>query len=128
LQIYTIGNSHNYVKYGMTSFGLATFDKLRRLVDLPYMECPAPNDPKKRGRYGDFTSSLKYCIMTPLFTTSDPWKRKQRLFEIDEEQLYEIALPRGFSKYNVVEHACGTYWVLSTDSAEHFQIASCSQR
>ncbi len=126
LHVYTLGNSPRYVKWGMPYFGIATYDQERKLLGCPYLEVPSPEDPKKRGRYGQFSSSLQYCIITPVFRTSDPWKRKQRLFNLDTNELIKVGLPRGYSKHDVVDHAHGTYWLMSTDIFNEIHIASCS--
>jgi hypothetical protein len=127
LYIYTTGDNSSYLKYGMHYFGLATYNGNCKQIAQPYMEKPSRRETKHRGRHGDFTSSGKYCIITPVFETSDPWKRKQRLYELSANELLECDVPRGYSKFKVVEHAHDTFWIASFEhKARDFDVASCS--
>lgn len=118
LHTYVVGNNPGHLKWGMEYFGIATYDEARRPVARPYFEHPAPDEPKKRGRKGAFTTSAAYCILTPSYPTSDPWKHTQRLFDLEANVLHEVGLPRGFTRHQVVDHAAGTFWLLEADRSE----------
>ena len=124
LYIYTVGNSSGYVKYGMPYHGIVKYDQKLNLNSKPYFEHDDHHDEKRRGRLGRFTSSSKYCVVTPFFPTSDPWKKKQHLFDLDANEMVELRLPRGFSTYELIDHFDGTFWLVKKEP-EHFLIASC---
>jgi hypothetical protein len=126
LHVYTSGLPSNYIKWGMHFWGLTTYDRDVRLVDSPWIESDPENDEKKRGRLGDFTSSGRYCILTPVFPSADAWKRKQRLFDLDQQTIHEVKLPRGYTKYNLVDHADDTFWLMTEEFPREVRIASCS--
>ena len=124
LHIYTIGNSSGYVQWGMEYFGISSYDAQGRFIGHAYLEKHPAGSPKKHGRMGNFSSSLNYCILTPFYPTSDPWKRHQRLFDLQQGVIREIFLPKGYVKYRIVDHAHDTFWLFSREAAGHFQIAA----
>lgn len=56
----------------------------------------------KRGVRGKFSADKKYLILSPIFKT-DGWKCKQKLLRLSDLELLDITLPRGYSKFRVLD-------------------------
>ena len=56
----------------------------------------------KRGVRGKFSADKKYMILSPIFKT-DEWKGKQKLLRLSDLELLDITLPRGYSKFRVLD-------------------------
>ena len=56
----------------------------------------------KRGVRGKFSADKKYLILSPIFKT-DEWKDKQKLLRLSDLELLDIILPRGYSKFRVLD-------------------------
>lgn len=56
----------------------------------------------KRGVRGKFSADKKYLILSPIFKT-DEWKGKQKLLRLSDLELLNITLPRGYSKFRVLD-------------------------
>lgn len=56
----------------------------------------------KRGVRGKFSADKKYLILSPIFKT-DEWKGKQKLLRLSDSELLDITLPRGYSKFRVLD-------------------------
>ena len=56
----------------------------------------------KRGVRGKFSADKKYLILSPIFKT-DEWKGKQKLLRLSDLELLDITLPRGYSKFRVLD-------------------------
>ena len=56
----------------------------------------------KRGVRGKFSVDKKYLILSPIFKT-DEWKGKQKLLRLSDSELLDITLPRGYSKFRVLD-------------------------
>lgn len=127
LYVFVLGNSSNYSKWGMAYFGLVTVDVDLNVEDNLLLEVDPGNDEKRRGRHGVFSSSRTYCIITPDFPKTDPWKKKQHLFNLDTRTLHEVKLPRGFSKYRLLDHAGDTFWIECHDEDPYESlVVSCT--
>jgi len=58
--------------------------------------------PGKQGVRGKFSADKKYLILSPIFKT-DEWKGKQKLLRLSDLELLDITLPRGYSKFRVLD-------------------------
>ena len=56
----------------------------------------------KRGVRGKFSADKKYLILSPIFKT-DEWEGKQKLLMLSDLELLDITLPRGYSKFRVLD-------------------------
>ena len=56
----------------------------------------------KRGVRGKFSADKKYLILSSIFKT-DEWKGKQKLLRLSDLELLDITLPRGYSKFRVLD-------------------------
>ena len=56
----------------------------------------------KHGVRGKFSADKKYLIISPIFKT-DEWKGKQKLLRLSDLELLDIILPRGYSKFRVMD-------------------------
>ena len=56
----------------------------------------------KHGVRGKFSADKKYLIISPIFKT-DEWKGKQKLLRLSDLELLDITLPRGYSKFRVMD-------------------------
>lgn len=58
--------------------------------------------PGKHGVRGKFSADKKYLILSPIFKTGE-WKGKQKLLRLSDLELLDITLPRGYSKFRVLD-------------------------
>ncbi len=58
--------------------------------------------PGKHGVRGKFSADKKYLILSPIFKTGE-WKGKQKLLSLSDLELLDITLPRGYSKFRVLD-------------------------
>ena len=58
--------------------------------------------PGKHGVRGKFSADKKYLILSPIFKTGE-WKGKQKLLRLSDLELLDITLPRGYSKFRVMD-------------------------
>ena len=58
--------------------------------------------PGKHGVRGKFSADKKYLILSPIFKTGE-WKGKQKLLRLSDLELLDITLPRGCSKFRVMD-------------------------
>ena len=75
---------------------------------------------QKHGLRGKFSAQKEYLILSPIFKT-DEWKGKQKLLRLSDLELLDITLPRGYSKFRIMD-----IWdnhVFISDEADH--IALC---
>ena len=56
----------------------------------------------KHGVRGKFSADKKYLILSPIFKT-DEWKGKQKLLRLSDLELLDITMPRGYSKFRVMD-------------------------
>lgn len=75
---------------------------------------------QKHGLRGKFSAQKEYLILSPIFKT-DEWKGKQKLLRLSDLELLDITLPRGYSKFRIMD-----IWdnhVFISDESDH--IALC---
>ena len=58
--------------------------------------------PGKHGVRGKFSADKKYLILSPIFKTGE-WKGKQKSLRLSDLELLDITLPRGYSKFRVMD-------------------------
>jgi hypothetical protein len=108
--IYTKGHRDS-PKWGYACSGIAEIGPDGRVKSLPFMQdYTTSGDEKKYGIEGRFTASGRFCILTSVYKTTDPWKGKQKLFDMDHGELVDVTLPRGYSKYRIIDHAGDHFW------------------
>ncbi len=108
--IYTMGHTDS-LGHGFPCSVLAEIGSDGRAIAKPFLEdYTGSSDSKKRGIYGEFTSSGRYCILTSTYQSTDPWNGKQMLFDMDTHQLLDVTLPRGYTKYQLIDHAGDHFW------------------
>lgn len=72
-------------------------------------------DVKKRGRNTLFASSGRYCAMSAYYKSTDEWKGRERLLDLDSSELIEFSLPRGFTKFRFIDHQGSDFWFAQED-------------
>ncbi|MGX4585663.1 hypothetical protein [Paenibacillus chitinolyticus] len=108
--VYTKGPSDS-LKYGYPYSAIAEIGADGRVKSLPFvLDFASIGDGKKRGLDGRFTASGRYCVLNPIYKAADSWKGRQKLFDMEQGELVDIHLPRGYAKYNVMDHAGGYFW------------------
>lgn len=80
-----------------------------------YENLRAYDDKKKRGKDALFTSSAKYCVLHSHYKATDDWKGKQKLLDLDTDELIELTLPRGYTKFRIVDHNGDFFWLQLED-------------
>lgn len=83
------------------------------------------SDQKKRGKLGCFSSSQAYCILQPINNSPENWNGRTKLFDLENRVLIDIDLPRGFAKYQVIDHLEDTFWISCLDR-DYRYIAACT--
>lgn len=107
--VYTKGYSDS-LRYGDPYSAIAEIAPDGRASARPFaLDFASMGDGKKRGLAGRFTSSGRYCILTPVYKSADLWQGRQKLFDLERGELVDIALPRGYTKYDLLDHA-GEHW------------------
>lgn len=108
--IYTKGHRDS-PKYGYDCSDIAQIGPNGRVVSRPFaQDYTKTGDEKKYGMEGRFTSSGQYCVLSSVYDSTDPWKGKQRLFDMDKSELIEVVMPRGYTKFRIVDHAGDHFW------------------
>ena len=110
--VYTKGH-RSTPKWGYEYCGTAEIGPNGRVGTLPYLEDYTTNgDSKKRGIEGRFTTSGRYCILTPIYKSTDPWKGRQKILDMTSHQLIDVQLPRKHSKYRLIDHNGEYFWLM----------------
>ncbi|KQO81189.1 hypothetical protein [Rhizobium sp. Leaf262] len=108
--IYTKGHGDS-PKWGYPCSGIAEIGPDGRVKSLPFMQdYTRTGDERKYGIEGRFTASGRFCILSSVYKTTDPWKGRQKLFDMDSGALVDVNLPRGFSKYRLIDQAGDHFW------------------
>jgi hypothetical protein len=109
--IYTKGQRDS-PKYGHECSIVARIRPDGQAISTPFrQDYTGFQDSKSRGLEGHFTTSGRYCILYSIYGSTDPWGGQPRLFDMDSHELVEVKLPRGFSKYRVVDHIGDFAWL-----------------
>jgi len=110
LYVFSRGNGNGkYTGYQFTV--IAQIGSDGNVISFPFhLDHRVHNDQKKRGHNGAFTSSKKYCILKSIYKSTDEWKGKQRLFDMDSHELITLQLPKGFANYDLIDHYGQDYW------------------
>ncbi len=127
LYIFTSGGKITSVnKWGMDYYAFVKSNKKGVVIDFLLDSGSLHSiDDKKRGVNGQFSSSGKYLMLTPVFQ-SDEWKGKQKIFSLELNEIFDITFPQGFGKYpQVIQHLGDYFWVYLRDSKE---IAICLKK
>lgn len=100
--LYLAGYQDNYSRFGIP-LGVLT----RNFVDLTLLE---PVFKPQEQSFGHICASLERMIVSPL-RANGPHKGKQTIFVFEDGEEHPLALPRGYSKYQVEEYFAGHYWL-----------------
>lgn len=121
--VYTQGYS-NSPKHGDPYGAIAEIGASGGVKALPFMlDFSSIGDGKKRGLIGRFTSSGRYCLLSPVYKAFDIWKGRQKLFDMERGKLVNIVLPRGYTKYDILDHAGGHFWAELRDPGKPHRLA-----
>lgn len=111
-------------QWGYECADIAEIDLDGKVKGKPFsQDYTRTGDSKKRGLDGTFTSSGRYCILNSVYQNTDPWKGRQMLFDMVKQQLIEVALPRGYAKHRLVDHAGDWFWAERNIQGESRRIA-----
>lgn len=75
----------------------------------------------KHGVRGKISGDRKWLIISPIFKT-DEWKGKQKLLRIEDNEIIDITLPRGYASYRLID-IWGNHAFIS-DEAENLAICN----
>lgn len=100
-KVFSIGNSSNYQRYGMSNSSLLSVDISGNVthLDLDIEE----------SCFGNMASDHDNLIITPLYEKKDR-KGKQTIFSTLNQIEQSLALPRGFSKFKLHDISQGVFW------------------
>ena len=124
LYFFSSGTKSNYLKYGMNYVCLGVLEKsllnkrytLRKTL---FFQDENELDSGKNGKEGRFTTSREYCIITPVFKTSDAWGSSGKLLDLNTERLFDVELPRGYKTHNIIDHYDNSFWTHGTNKEKH---------
>lgn len=124
LYFFSSGTNSNYMKYGMNYVCLGVlekslFNKRYTLRKTLFFQDENELDSGKNGKEGRFTTSRKYCIITPVFKTSDAWGSSEKLLDLHTERLFDVELPRGYKTHNIIDHYDNCFWTHGTNKEKH---------
>ena len=105
INYFTIGNSYRYLRHGMSGkIHLGTIaNELEKPKFSVIYNCEYDKKSTKLfGRNALFTSSQQYCIIKPLFAKHDPWGKREKLYDLNKNELVDIVLPRGFANHHII--------------------------
>lgn len=106
LIFFTIGDLDRYRRHGMR--GDVLLGKIEKPLFKKYKfstlyKCEYDKKSTKLfGRTALFTSNQQYAIIRPYFTKYDPWKKREKLFDLDTNELVSVELPRGFGEHHII--------------------------
>ena len=112
------------MKHGMRYWALVRMTPRGDVVDV-LLRGGNTSDGKRQGVNCVFTSTGDHAILTPMFATDD-WGGKQRLFSIAQRTSEEVTLPRGKSKYRLIQQSHSGFWIWRHDEGQ-ISIALCQQ-
>lgn len=114
-------DSSSVPRYGMDFFLIALLGADGEVTRL-FERSGWMRQPGKHGIRGSFTSSGRYAVLTPVFS-SGPWKGGQHLFDLAERTLHPVLLPRGARGLRIVDHDAEGFW-LSNGSTRLVRVAA----
>lgn len=126
---YVVGEGNcitSITKYGMTYYALIEIDDEGKILSSKISSGNLHKkyqDEKRRGILGKFTASRDFVILTPIVKNNE-WKGRQKLFNMKTETLLDIKLPRGYSKYTVVDYKDNCFFIWNYKEGKKF-IAQC---
>jgi len=106
--IYTHAGSS---KYGYYHNDLSNIGQDGEILEHRFYEdLRSYDDQKKRGKDVFFTSSTKFCVLNSHYKATDEWNGKQKLLDLNNNALVEFTLPRGYTKFRMVDHHGDFFW------------------
>jgi hypothetical protein len=113
LRVFVVGLNGNYERWGMDySIAAEVRGGRARVVWASEPGC-----------FGTFSTSGRYLIVNPL-RMNGPTRGASRLFDLDTGELHTVAMPRGFAKFQVADHAGDRFWI-RTRRGEPLRFAIC---
>jgi hypothetical protein len=100
--LYVTGYTSTYVRYGIP-LGVLT----RNFIDLTLLK---PIFKSQEQSFGQVCTSLDRMIVSPLHANG-PHKGKQTILLFQNNEEDALILPRGYSKFQVLEYFSGHYWL-----------------
>lgn len=121
VHIFTTGASES-LKGGCECSDIAEIDADGRVVSkfLANDYC-STGDAKSRGLEGRFSTSGRYFILHSIYQSTDPWKGQQKFVDMDSGAMIDIRLPRGFTKFRIIDHAGEYFWAEPKDHSRDTQ-------
>lgn len=115
VHVYTKG-TRSSPKYGYHCSDIAEIGADGRVISkLMTNDYCNVDDEKKRGLEGHFSSSGRYCMIHSVYQSTDPWKGQQKLLDMDSGEFNDIRLPRGYTKFRIIDHAGDYFWAEPQD-------------
>lgn len=111
-------------KWGMDYYGLVKISKQGKVLEKYIDSGNLKIGEKKKGVNGVFTANRDYVIMTPVFQ-SDDWKGKQKVYSLKSKNFLEIELPRGKTKFKIIQSIENNFWLYLYDNDQK-QFALCN--
>lgn len=107
-------------KYGADFFTLTRVTTDGTVTAPLYQQSGWKRQPGKHGINGRITSSGRYVVLTPVFSSGE-WKGRQRLFDLGTGDVVAPVLPRGATTMRIVDHRDTTFWL--SDGAQRIVCA-----
>lgn len=121
--IYTKGHSET-PKAGHDCSDIAEIGPDGRVLSRPFgQDYRKVDDEKKRGLAGRFTTSGRYCVLRSIYQSTDPWKGRERLFDMDTGELVDVSFPRGYTKFRITDHAGAYFWAVFEEKDAPYRFA-----
>lgn len=114
LRVFVVGLNGNYERWGMDySIAAEVRDGRASVIWAAEPSC-----------FGTYSASGRYLIVNPLHT-SGPSRGASRLFDLETSELHTVTMPRGFTKYQIADHAGDRFWI-RTRRSEPLRLAVCA--
>lgn len=121
-------NGHDMAQYGRWCSSLSVIDRSGHVAKRLFHEQYDPDGLKKRGVSARFTSSGRYAVLAHFYKSTDEWSGRQKLLDLETGELIDLALPRGMSRFRIVDHAGDRFWLTSADDFGRQNPVSCRLR
>ncbi len=85
------------------------------------------SDFRKFGKKTTFSSSGLYCALSGKFKSSDDWKGREKLLDLQTGELFDFSLPRGYATFRFVDHQGSDFWFALEDREAQVTRIICCQ-
>ncbi|MEI6865125.1 hypothetical protein [Flavicella sp.] len=109
---FAMGTRDSFRKYGMYRYVfLGKLEKIEKKYELSKVYEKAFFDAEeyegklgiKFGRTALFSTDQKHVIIYSEYKSSDPWGFREKVFNLEQEILYDVEFPRGFNKHKIID-------------------------